>query len=117
MGTGNAEGSRLRPLPGLVATAPYVGDDGRIYFLAGQVAPTIRDQIVPVINAAQARVWSMTLDGGDVKQETTQPYHDVRLVMPWPTGTFPVHQCARPPPPLLSPPTPPSDTTPRRARP
>jgi len=109
--TARADGSRLQPLTGLVATSPYVGDDGRIYFLAGQVAPTIRDQTVPVINAAQARVWSMTLDGGDVNQETTQVYDDVRLVMRWPTGRFVVHQGASTALAFLSTGTPSIDTT------
>jgi len=111
IGTVGADGSRLRPLTGLVATSPYVGDDGRIYFFAGQVAPTIRDQTVPVINAAQARVWSMTLDGGDLRQETTQLYDDVRLVMRWPTGWFVVHQGASTALAFLSTGTPPIDTT------
>jgi hypothetical protein len=111
IGTVGADGSRLRPLTGLVATSPYVGDDGRIYFLAGQVAPTIRDQTVPVVNAAQARVWSMTLDGGDVRQETPQVYDDVRLVMRWPTGRFVVHQGASTELAFLSTGTPPIDTT------
>ncbi len=101
----------LLPLTGLIATSPFVGDDGRIYFLAGQVAPTIRDQTVPVINAAQARVWSMTLDGGDMKQETTQVYDDVRLVTRWPTGRFVVHQGASTALAFLSAGTPPIDTT------
>lgn len=89
-----ADGTRLRPLTGLVATSPFVGDDGRIYFLAGQVAPTVRDQTVPVMNAGQARVWSMTADGGDVRSESTQLYDDVRLVTRWPTGRFVAHQGA-----------------------
>lgn len=92
--TQRADGTRLRPLTGLVATSPFVGDDGRIYFLAGQVAPTVRDQTVPVMNAGQARVWSMTADGGDVRQETAQLYDDVRLVTRWPTGRFVAHQGA-----------------------
>jgi WD40-like Beta Propeller Repeat len=84
----------LTPLTGLVATSPFVGDDGRVYFFAGQVAPTIRDATVPVINAGQARVWSMTIDGGDVRQEIQQPYDDVRLVAQWSPGRFVVHQGA-----------------------
>jgi len=90
----NADGSRLRPLTGLVATSPFVGDDGRIYFLAGQVAPTLRDQTVPVMNASQARVWSMTIDGEDVRLEVPQRYDDVRLVARWSPGRFLVHQGA-----------------------
>ncbi|MEA2660636.1 MAG: hypothetical protein QOH08_208 [Chloroflexota bacterium] len=89
-----ADGSRLRPLTGQVATSPFLGDDGRIYYLAGQVAPAIRDATVPVINAGQARVWSMTADGGDVRQETTQFYDDVRLVARWSNERYLVHQGA-----------------------
>lgn len=94
IGVLRADGTGLRPLTGLSATSPFVADDGRLYFLAGQLAPTVRDLTVPVMNAAQARVWSMTLDGGDVRQETTQPYDDIRLVGRWPTGRFMVHQGA-----------------------
>ncbi|MDP9319477.1 MAG: hypothetical protein M3P16_00085 [Chloroflexota bacterium] len=89
-----ADGNGLAPLTGLVATSPFVGEDGRVYFFAGQVAPTIRDATVPVINAGQARVWSMTIDGGDVRQELPQPYDDVRLVTEWSPGRFVVHQGA-----------------------
>src|SRR5207253_2363688 len=90
-----ADGTALAPLTGLVATSPFVGDDGRIYFLAGQVAPTIRDATVPVINAGQARVWSLTIDGGDVRQELPQLYDDVRLVTRWSSGLFVGRQGAR----------------------
>jgi len=94
IGVLRADGTALRPLTGLSATSPVLADDGRLYFLAGQIAPTVRDQTVPVVNAAQARVWSMTLDGGDVRQETIQLYNDIRLVGRWPTGRFMVHQGA-----------------------
>lgn len=110
IGTVGADGSRLRPLTGLVATSPFIGDDGRVYFFAGGVAPTIRDQNVPVVNAGQARVWSMTVDGGDPKPETTQLYDDVRLVARWPTGRFVVHQGASTALAFLSTATPPVDT-------
>ena len=91
-----ADGSRLRPLTAQMATSPFLGDDGRVYYLAGQVAPTVRDQTVPVVNAGQARVWSMTIDGGDVRQETTRLYDDVRLVARWPNGPFMAHPGASP---------------------
>ena len=94
IGVVRSDGTALRPLTGLSATSPFVADDGRVYFLAGQLAPTVRDQVVPVVNAAQARVWSMALDGGDVRQETTQQYDDIRLAGRWPTGRFLVHQSA-----------------------
>ena len=89
-----SDGTGLRPLTGLSATSPFVADDGRMYFLAGQIAPSVRDQVVPVVNAAQATVWSMTLDGGDVRQETTRGVDDIRLAGRWPTGPFMVHQGA-----------------------
>jgi len=89
-----SDGTGLRPLTGLSATSPFIADDGRLYFLAGQIAPTLRDQSVPVVNAAQARIWSMTLDGGDVRQETTRQYDDIRLAGRWPDGQFLVHQGA-----------------------
>lgn len=109
---GASDGSRLVPLTGMVATSPFLADDGRIYFLAGQVAPTIRDQTVPVVNAAQARVWSTTLDyDGDARPETTFTYDDVRLVGRWPNGRFLVHQGASTALALLSTNVPTIDTT------
>jgi len=94
IGVQRADGSRLRPLTGQVATSPFLGDDGRVYYLAGQIAPAVRDAIVPVLNAAQAGVWSMTIDGGDVRQETPQRFDDVRLVARWSPDRFVVHQGA-----------------------
>jgi Tol biopolymer transport system component len=88
IGVQRADGSRLRPLTGQVATSPFLGDDGRVYYLAGQVAPTIRDLTVPVVNAGQARVWSTTLDGGEIRQESSRLYDDVRLAGRWPNGPF-----------------------------
>jgi Tol biopolymer transport system component len=94
VGVQRADGSRLRPLTGQVATSPFLGDDGRVYYLAGQIAPALRDAIVPVLNAAQAGVWSMTIDGGDVRQETPQRFDDVRLVTRWSPDRFVVRQGA-----------------------
>ena len=94
IGVQRADGSRLRPLTGQVATSPFLGDDGRVYYLAGQIAPAIRDAVVPVLNAGQAGVWSMTIDGGDVRQETPQLFDDVRLVTRWSPERFVVHQGA-----------------------
>lgn len=94
IGVIRSDGTALRPLTGLSATSPFIADDGRLYFLGGQIAPTVRDQSVPVVNAGQAHVWSMTLDGGDVRQETALRYDDVRLAGRWPGGRFLVHQGA-----------------------
>ncbi|MDQ6859318.1 MAG: hypothetical protein M3Z65_10015 [Chloroflexota bacterium] len=94
IGVQRTDGSRVRPLTAQIATSPFLGDDGRVYYLAGQVAPTIRDSTVPVVNAGQARVWSMDLDGGDIRLEMPQVYDDVRLVDAWSPGRFLVHQGA-----------------------
>ena len=94
IGVQRVDGTRLRPLTAQVATSPFLGDDGRVYYFAGQVSPAVRDATVPVINAGQARVWSLTLDGGDIRPETAQAYDDVRLVARWPNGRFVVHQGA-----------------------
>lgn len=94
IGVVRSDGTGLRPLTGLSATSPFVADDGRVYFLAGQIAPTVRDLSVPVVNGSQARIWSLTLDGGDIRQETSQSFDDLRLAGRWPTGRFLVHQSA-----------------------
>ena len=53
--------------------------------LATTDPPTVRDATVPVLNAGQARVWSISVDGGGARPETTQLYDDVRLVTRWPS--------------------------------
>ncbi len=104
-------GGGLRPLTAQVATSPFLGDDGRVYYFAGQVSPSVRDATVPVINAGQSRVWSLTLDGGDIRAETTQAYDDVRLAGRWPDGRFLVHQGASTALAFLAQGQPPIDTT------
>ncbi|HTJ60799.1 MAG TPA: hypothetical protein VL333_06370, partial [Candidatus Saccharimonadales bacterium] len=104
-------GGGLRPLTAQVATSPFLGDDGRVYYFAGQVSPSVRDATVPVINAGQSRVWSLTLDGGDIRPETTQAYDDVRLAGRWPDGRFLVHQGASTALAFLAQGQPPIDTT------
>ncbi len=111
IGVQGTDGTGLRPLTAQVATSPFLGDDGRIYYFAGQVSPTVRDATVPVINAGQSRVWSLTLDGGDIRQETARAYDDVRLVTRWPDGRFVVHQGASTALAFLAEGQPPIDTT------
>jgi WD40-like Beta Propeller Repeat len=111
IGVQGVDGTRLRPLTAQVATSPFLGDDGRVYYFAGQVSPAVRDATVPVINAGQARVWSLTLDGGDIRPETTQVYDDVRLAGRWPDGRFVVHQGASTALAFLAEGQPPIDTT------
>jgi hypothetical protein len=111
IGVQRVDGTGLRPLTGQLGTSPFLGDDGRVYYLAGQVSPTVRDATVPVINAAQARVWSLTLDGGEIRLETARAYDDVRLVARWPDGRFLVHQGASTALGFLAEGQPPIDTT------
>jgi len=94
IGVQRVDGTRLRPLTAQVATSPFLADDGRIHYLAGQVAPTIRDATVPVMNAGQGRVYSLTLDGGDIRSEIPQVYGDVRLAGQWSPGRYLAHQGA-----------------------
>ena len=94
IGVQRLDGTGLRPLTAQVATSPFLGDDGRIYYLAGQVAPAIRDATVPVMNAGQARVYSLTLDGGDIRSEMPQLYDDVRLAGQWSPGRYLARQGA-----------------------
>ncbi|HEX9495937.1 MAG TPA: hypothetical protein VGA38_09275, partial [Candidatus Limnocylindria bacterium] len=88
------DGTGIVPLTSQSATSPFLGDDGRVYFLAGQIAPTIRDGTLPVVNASQARVWSTTVDAGEPRLETAQRYDDIRLVGRWPNGPFIANQGA-----------------------
>jgi Tol biopolymer transport system component len=111
IGVQGTDGTGLRPLTAQVAASPFLGDDGRVYYFAGQVSPSVRDATVPVINAGQSRVWSLTIDGGDIRPETTQAYDDVRLVTRWPNGRFVVHQGASTALAFLADGQPPIDTT------
>jgi Tol biopolymer transport system component len=104
-------GQGLRPLTAQIATSPVLDDDGRVYYFAGQVSPSVRDATVPVINAGQSRVWSLTLDGNDIRPETNQAYDDVRLAGRWPDGRFLVHSGASTALALLAQGQPPIDTT------
>lgn len=83
--------TKVRPLSGALGTSPILASDGRVHFLAGRV-PTSRDPSVPYITVSRAAVWSVTLDGGDVRRETLTELNDVRLDARLPDGRYLVHR-------------------------
>lgn len=59
---------RLRPLTGVFGLSPLLARDGRVYFLGGSGFAT--QQGAPQFNGPPA-VWSMTVDGDDLRREAT----------------------------------------------
>lgn len=67
---------RVRPITGMQATSPLIGRDGRVYFVAGTtIAADISAQPV-----GGGSVWSMTIDGDDLRAETPLRRDQTRLV-------------------------------------
>jgi Tol biopolymer transport system component len=78
--------NQFRPLTGLQASSPVIGSDGRVHFLAGRVTQ-FAGASETFVFAAAANVWSMTVDGTDVRREITPPDQEsLRLDGTWPGG-------------------------------
>jgi len=87
--------NQLQPLTGLSSATPLVGGDGRVYFLSGRVSGFAGAQETLVF-AASASVWSVTVDGEDLRREPFQLDADAfRLDAPWPGG-FLMHRGTNP---------------------
>src|SRR4051812_16270873 len=87
---------QLRPLTGMSSATPLIGDDGRIYFLSGNVSgfPGPSETLV---FASAASVWSMTADGEDLRREPLALASDsMRLDGQWPGGGFLAHRGTNP---------------------
>ncbi len=82
----------IRPLTGLPATSPVLADDGRIHFLAGSISSSPRDITLPYLTATGASVWSMTLEGADLRRETQTIMDDVRLDGRYGQGRYLAHR-------------------------
>jgi len=78
--------NQFRPLTGLQASSPVIGSDGRVHFLAGRVTQ-FAGASETFVFAAAANVWSMTVDGTDVRREITPPDQEsLRLDGTWASG-------------------------------
>ena len=85
----------LRPLTGIASATPLIGDDGRIYFLSGRVSGFAGSNET-LVYASAASVWSMTIDGEDLRKEPIGLESDsFRLDGQWPGG-FLVHRGTNP---------------------
>ena len=77
---------QLRPLTGLSAATPIIGDDGRVYFLSGRVNG-FAAAAETLVFAAASSVWSMTAEGEDLRRESVALDPDsFRLDGIWPGG-------------------------------
>jgi Tol biopolymer transport system component len=82
---------QLRPLTGLSAASPIIGDDGRIYFLSGRVTGFAGSNET-LVYASVASIWSMTADGEDLRREpVTLDSGAVRLDALWPNHGYLLH--------------------------
>lgn len=81
----------IRPLSGLIAGTPILADDGRIHFLSGR-SPLSRDAAQPWVAVSRPTVFSMTVDGTDLRQEMMSEVMDLRLDGRLPDGRYLVHQ-------------------------
>ena len=80
----------IRPITGMTGGSPLVGDDGRIYFLAGRAAggPLEADPMVTVTGS----LWSSFIDGSDARKERDLPPDAMRLDARLPDGSLLVHR-------------------------
>ena len=87
-----APSNGIRPLTGLAATSPILADDGRIHFLTGSVSSTPRDITLPYLTASGATVWSISIEGTDLRRETQNLMDDVRLDGRYGQGRYLAHR-------------------------
>lgn len=80
----------IRPLTHLGASSPILGDDGRVHFLVGHTSFAAAQP--PEVRTDGAIVWSSTVDGTDLRRETSAPQDGVRLDGRWPDGRYLVHR-------------------------
>jgi hypothetical protein len=81
----------LRPVTGMTAVSPQIGPDGRLYVAGGGwgVGPQ-----VGTLPYAQGGIWSMALDGSDVRRERVDQASEIRLIGRWTDGRFVVSRAA-----------------------
>jgi len=77
------------------SATPLIGDDGRVYFLSGRVSGFAGSNET-LVYASASSVWSMTVDGEDLRREPIGLESDsFRLDGQWPGG-FLVHRGTNP---------------------
>ncbi|HUQ42176.1 MAG TPA: hypothetical protein VM052_06725 [Candidatus Limnocylindrales bacterium] len=87
---------QMRPLTGLTGATPVIGEDGRIHFLAGRVSG-FAGASDTLVYAAASSVYSMTVDGEDLRREDIPLEPDsFRLDGQWPGGGYLVHRGTNP---------------------
>ena len=83
---------QVRPLTGLPAATPIIGDDGRVYFLTGRVSG-FAGTSETLVYASLASVWSMTAEGEDLRREpVTLDIDAFRLDGLWPGRGYLLHR-------------------------
>ena len=80
----------IRPITGMSSGSPVVGDDGRIYFLAGRAAGGPFDS-EPMVTVSGS-LWSALVDGSDARKERDLPSDAMRLDARLPDGSLLVHR-------------------------
>lgn len=87
---------QLRPITALPGTSPVIGDDGRIYFLSGRIAPFTGSNDTFVLGSAPI-LYGISVDGEDLRAEDVSLGSDsYRLDGIWPGGAYLVHRGTNP---------------------
>ena len=89
----------IRPLTGLSAGTPFVGDDGRVWFLAGRVNVAAIPDFNPIPVVYDAAVWSVYANGSEPRFERRIAGEErlgLRLDGRWPDGRVLVHRGTAP---------------------
>jgi dipeptidyl aminopeptidase/acylaminoacyl peptidase len=75
----------LRPVTGMTAVSPQIGRDGRLYVAGGGGGVGPQAGTLPY---GQGGIWSMALDGSDVRRERGDQASEIRLLGRWTDGRF-----------------------------
>jgi len=75
----------LRPVTGMLAVSPQIGRDGRLYVAGGSGAGQFTAGGMP---HGSGGIWSMALDGSDVRRERGDQASEIRLLGRWVDDRF-----------------------------
>ncbi|MBM4420731.1 MAG: hypothetical protein FJ034_03925 [Chloroflexi bacterium] len=80
----------IRPITGAASASPIVGEDGRLYYVAGRTVPGPSDA-APTVYAAGA-LWSSFVDGSDARKVRDLPNELLKIDAHLTTNTLLVHR-------------------------
>ena len=88
--------NQLQPISGLATGSAFIGEDGRVWFLAGRVSGGGTDAD-PMTLVSDPALWSAYVDGSDPRREVVAKSQEgLRLDGRWPDGRLLVHRAGQP---------------------